>query len=97
MQASAVLEHSEVASAEGSADSVVGCEVDSEVVYVEDSKARVLVVIFLKICTQTTLALTNNRLADCGWMDFPAPPPALPLSMAVEVIAVASTQSPVNK
>jgi len=100
MLVSVVLERSEVASAEGSVDSVAGYGVGSGVVYGEDSKARVLVVISLKTYTQTTLALTNNRLVGYVWMALLALPPALPLSMAEEAMVVAvavSTQNPVNK
>jgi len=98
MLVSVVPEHSEVASVEGSADSVVGYGVDSGVVYAEGSKARALVAISLKTCTQTTPGLTNNRPVDYGWMVILALPPALPLSSAGEVIAaVALMRSPVNK
>ena len=92
-----VLEHSEVASAEGFADFVVGHGVGSEVVYAEDSKARALVVISLKTCTQITLVLTNNRLVDYGWMVLLVHPLALPLSTVGEVIPVALMRSPANK
>ena len=81
---------------------------DSEVAYVEDSKARALVAISLRTYTQTTLAPTSSRLVDCEWMVILAPPPALPLSMAAaaaaggeeeeeEVTAVALTQSLANR
>ena len=98
MLVSVVLEHSEVAFAEGSADFVVGYGVGSGVDYAEDSKARaVLVVISLKTYTQITLALTNNRLVGYGWTVLLALPLAPPLSMAGEAIAVALTRSPANK
>jgi len=97
MLASVVLEHSGVASAEAFADFAVGHGVGSEVVYAEDSKARVLVVISLKTYTQITLAPTNNRRVDYGWMVLLALPLALPLSTAGEAIAVALMRSPANK
>jgi len=97
MLVSVVLEPSEVASAEGSVDFAVGDGVGSGVVYAEDSKARVLVVISLKTYMQITLALTNNRPVDYGWTVLPALPLALPLSTAEEAIAVALMRSPANK
>ena len=98
MPASVVLGRSEVAFVEGSVDCVVGHGVDSGgVVYVEDSKARVLVVISLKTYTQTTLALINNRPVGYGWMDILALPPALPLSTVVGAMPEASMQNPVSK
>jgi len=97
MLVSVVLEHSEAASVEGSADFVVGYGVGSGVVYAGDSKARVLVVISLKTYTQITLVLTNNRPVDYGWMVLLALPLALLLSTAGAAIVVALMQSPVNK
>ena len=98
MPASVVLEHSEVDFVEGSVGSVaVGYGVDSGVVYVGGTKARVLVVISLRTYTQTTLALTSSRPVGSGWMVILALPPALPLSTVAEAMAEGSMQSPVNK
>jgi len=97
MLVSVVLEHSEVASAEGYADFVVDHGVDSGAVYVEDTKARVLVVISLKTYTQIIPVPTNNRPVDCGWTVSLALPPGLPLSTAGEALVEASTRSLVNK
>lgn len=98
MPASVVLEHSEVDFVEGSVGSVaVGYGVDSGVVYVGGTKARVLVVISLKTYTQTTLALINNRPVGYGWMDILALPPALLLSTVVGDMPEASMQNPVSK
>lgn len=98
MLASVVPERSEAAFVEDSVGSVVEHGVDSgEVAYVEDSKARALVVISLKTYMPTTLGLTNSRPVGYGWMDILALPPVLPLNMVAEAMVAASTQSPVNK
>ena len=98
MPASVAPEHSEVAFVEDSVGSaVVGYGVGSEVVSVEDSKAKGLAVISLKTYTQTTLALTNSRPVGYEWTAFPALPPALPLSTVPVVLPVASMQNPVSK
>ena len=99
MPASVVLEHSEVAFVDYAGSVAAGYEVDSEVVYVEDSKDRgVLVVISPKTYMRTTLAPTNRKLVGYEWMVILALPPALLLSSVVEVTAVvATTQSPVSR
>lgn len=98
MPASVVQERSEVAFVEASVGPVEGYGVDSGAVCAEDSRARVLAVISLKIYTQTTLAPTNNRPVGYGWMDILAHLRVLPLSSVVGVaMAVASMQSPANK
>jgi hypothetical protein len=75
MLASVVLEHSEVAFAEGYVGFVVaGCGVDSEAAYVEDSKDRVLVAISLKTYMQTTLALTSSKAGGLRMDGYSGPP-----------------------
>ena len=98
MLASVVLERSEAGFVEGFVGLVVGRGAGSGgVVYVEDSKARVPVVISLKTYTQITPVPTNSRPVGCGWTDILALPPALPLSTVAEAMVEASMQSPVNK
>lgn len=98
MLASVVLGHSEVVFVDYVGSVVVDNEVDSEVVYVGDSKARVLVVISLKTYTQTTLALTNSRPVGYEWMVIRALLPALLLSMVAEVTGLLGmTQSPASR
>jgi len=98
MPASVVLEHSEVAFVDYAGSVVAGYGVDSEVVYVEDSKDRgVLVVISPKTYMRTTLAPTNRKLVGYEWMVILALPLALLLSSVAEVTAVATMQSPVSR
>lgn len=98
MLASVALGRSEAAFVEAPAGSVVvDCEVESGADYVEDSKARVLVVISLKTYMQITLAPTNNRLVGYGWMVFPVLPLGLPLNSAAVGMEVGSMQNPANR
>jgi hypothetical protein len=103
MLVSVAPEHSEAAFVEDSVggDSVVvGCEVDSGVVCVGDSKARgVLVVISLKTYTRITPAPTNSRLVGYEWMVTLALPLGLPLNSAAVAVGmgVVSMRSPANR
>jgi hypothetical protein len=99
MPASVVLERSEVAFVDSVGPAVVGYEeVDLGVVYVEDSKARVQVVISLKTYMQTTLVPTNSsRLVGYEWMVFLDLLPDLLLSTVVAGTEVDLMQSPANR
>lgn len=98
MPALVAPERSEVAFVEDYVDSAAAdYGADSGVVSVEDSKARVLAAISLKIYTQTTLALTNSRLVGYEWTVILALLPVLPLSMVAVAIAVDSTQNQANR
>ena len=81
----------------GGVSVVVGCEVDSGVVCAEDSKARVLVVIFLKTYMRTTPVPTNSKPADYEWMVILALPLGPPLSSAEVGLQVDSMRNPANR
>ena len=98
MLASVVLEHSEAVFVGSVGPVAAGYGVGSEVVYVEDSKDRVLVVTSLKTYMQTTLAPTSNKPVGYEWMVILALPPALQHSTVAEVtVAAATTRSPASR